>query len=115
MINWIIGVTGWSKAAVLCGVVAACLLAVGVAKCQYDKNLIENHEARVAVEINKKAREADQKAADQRIKDALENEQNRKDYEEVIKGSPDPRVALACERLRRAGWTEDRLPAPCRP
>lgn len=115
MFSKLMELTGWTKPVVICGVVVASLLALGVAKCTYDRNLIANHEAKTEARIQKKAREADQKAADERIENDRENRRIERLYNDAIREGDDPRIALACVRLRRAGYSEDQLPAPCRP
>jgi hypothetical protein len=84
----------------------------------HDARVIDKHDAAVNLETERKARAADAAAADQRVKDAAENADQRESYHEAIEsassGAPsDAAVRLGCERLRRAGKVDPRAAAIC--
>lgn len=88
------------------------LVALGVGKCAYDNSVIDKHEA----EREAAASGAREDAADQRVKDAIDNANSEKELQDVIQNAPGGTLspaahALACERLRRYG----RIPPSCRP
>lgn len=61
-------------------------------------------------------READTAAAEQRVEDALAQQEQEQAYDDAINrphagDSASPRVRLACERLRRAGQDTAAIPA----
>lgn len=63
--------------------------------------------------------EAGERAAEKRLADALAQEKVEEAYEEAIDAAPGGRnspaaIALACQRLRRAGYIDAKLPAECR-
>jgi hypothetical protein len=80
----------------------------------HDARVIDAHEAK----LEARAAPARDQAAQERAQDAIANAQQRETYHDVIASSgpdvpPAPSsLALACERLRRAG---NGLPAACRP
>lgn len=95
------------------GVLAVALvIALGVGKCAYDNSVIEEHEA----QREAAASPARENAADQRVKDTIENANSEKELQDVIQNAPGGSIspaahALACERLRRYG----RIPPACGP
>jgi len=63
--------------------------------------------------------EAGERAAEQRIADALKQQEVDEIYEDAIDAAPGgvnspAAIALACQRLRRAGYSGADLPAKCR-
>lgn len=89
----------------------AILIALGVGKCAYDNSVIDKHE----VKREAAASGAREDAADQRVKDAIDNANSEKELQDVIQNAPGGTLspaahALACERLRRYG----RIPPSCR-
>lgn len=87
-------------------------LVLSLGKCAYDASVIEQHEQEQEV----KAGQAREKAADQRVEDAIKNAQSEEELQDVIEAAPGGELspaarALACERLRRVG----RIPPACRP
>jgi hypothetical protein len=94
----------------------AILLLLGIGKVVYDKNLIDKYVLKEQVELEKGARKADAKASNRRLRDTLEIEKIKRDYNEAIDSAessvPAPSsVALNCERLLRAGYKLSELPA----
>lgn len=90
----------------------ALIVALGVGKCAYDNSVIEDHE----VKREAAASGAREDAADQRVKDALDNANSEKELQDVIQNAPGGTLspaahALACERLHRYG----RIPPSCGP
>lgn len=73
------------------------------------------------IAVNKeieKARKEGEKAAEARLADERRQLEVERKYEEVIAAAPGGRnspasVALACQRLRRAGYSGADLPAEC--
>jgi hypothetical protein len=57
---------GIAKALGIGSAILLLLAVLGVAKCTYDRNLIENHDARQAAETTKADRQADTNAGEQR-------------------------------------------------
>jgi hypothetical protein len=101
----------FAKAAVIAALVFGTLTMLGVAKCTYDRNVIEKHEAR----IQNRARPATDKAADERARDTIQNARNEQERHDVIAAQPDQPIAptsraLACKRLSDAG----KHPPACR-
>lgn len=104
------------KTAKVLGFITLGLLLIAVlslGKCAYDASVIEQHETEREV----KAGAAREEAADQRLRDQINNARDEKELHDVIEAAPEggevsPAArALACERLRRIG----RIPAACRP
>lgn len=95
------------------GVLAVLLvILLGVGKCAYDASVIEDHETKREIA----ASGAREDAADQRVRDAIDNANSEKELQDVIQNAPGGTLspaahALACERLRRYG----RIPPSCRP
>jgi hypothetical protein len=98
-------------------VVVIALLAFGtltllsIAKCAYDRNIIEQHEAK----IQERAKPATDKAAEERARDTIAQAQNEQEAHNAVHSVPDaapagPSHALACQRLHKLG----RNPAACR-
>lgn len=101
----------FAKVAVIATLVALLIVGLGVAKCAYDKSVIEDHEAKIA----RRAAPATDKAADERANDIIKQSQNEKEAHDAIQAQPDQPIsptsrALACKRLRDAG----RNPPACR-
>lgn len=91
----------------------AIIALLSVLKGCYDASVRKDYRA----EVEAKAGQAREEAADQRVKDALTNTANEKDLHHAIDTAPkggelSPAAhALACERLRKLG----RSPAACGP
>lgn len=95
-------------------IAAVALLIVGFIAWDWwdDRQAVEQ----AAVEREIAAGEQREVAADERVKDALDNAEQEEDYREAIETAPGGKLspaahALACERLRRIG----RIPPACRP
>ena len=115
---------GMGKAAKLVRIMGALLIVVGLCLASYcqgrsdgkNKVLLADEKAKSA--LYKKAHAAGEKAAEQRLADERRQLEAEKKYEEVITSAPGGRnspaaTALACERLRRAGYSGSDLPAEC--
>lgn len=106
-------IAGWSILAVL--VIAL----LGVGKCSYDRAVVDGYLKDANREAEAEARKADNKAADTRLEDDRQARELEEDYAAAIRhaedlGAPAPAaVALACERLRKAGRDTGSIPA-CR-
>lgn len=96
---------------VILGVAILALLAM--AKCAYDRSIINDHDAKREAAASG-ARET---SANERVKDAVADSQNEKEAHDAITSAPtggslSPAAhALSCKRLRDAG----RIPPACRP
>ncbi len=96
----------------LCTVISAFALL----KSCYDNSVIENHDAEISAETQRKAREADANAALQRKVDEARISEQEKDMHDAVAKTPDTmpdaaRVALGCARLRNAGKDVSRIAA----
>lgn len=106
--------------------VAALALILGAVSCirrdaaRDERVRQEQINERAKAEADRRNAAAREKAETRRQDDARAVDQAQKGRDDAIRsddpGAPaDPRVRLACERLRRAGTAADRLPEPCRP
>lgn len=100
----------FAKYAVIAAMVFGTLTILGVAKCTYDRNVIEKHDAK----IQERAKPATDKAADERAKDTIAQAKNEEEAHNAVHSVPDaapagPSHALACQRLRKRGHA----PASC--
>lgn len=98
------------------GAILAALALLGLLKGCYDRSVIREHDTEVNLAAEKGAREADTKAADQRLKDAATNLEQERALNDAIDnpktGDPaDPGVRLACEQLRQSGQDTTTIPA----
>ena len=90
----------------------AVLALLWLVRAFYDRSVIERH----AAEVEAKASDLRERAADERVNDAATNAASEKGLNDAINKAPatgtvSPAAhALACERLRRIG----REPASCR-
>ena len=89
-------------------VILAVLALLGVGKCTYDANVIENHEAKTSAKLERTGRKADASAA-QRAEARRRVEANaRKEFDNATAGIPDhglsdrQRIDL-CNELRDGG------------
>ena len=101
----------FAKFAVIAALVTLLIVGFGVAKCAYDRSVIDKHEQK----IERRARPATDKAADERANDAISNAKREEELHDVIAAQPDQPIAptsraLSCQRLRNAG----RNPPSCR-
>lgn len=76
------------------------------------KDAVSDHQTKV----EQRARPANDKAANERAKDAIDNAKSEQEMKDAIQAQPDQPIApttrsLSCERLRRRG----NPPAECRP
>ncbi len=98
---------------VLIGVLWSCV-------AKRDREMIEraNDEANVAAA--KVQAETREQAAEERVADDRASRQTEKELTDAVAPVPDSapdaaRIALGCQRLRRAGARDAGLPGPCRP
>jgi hypothetical protein len=101
----------FAKVAVIAALVFGTLTLLGIAKCTYDRNVIEKHEAK----IQERAKPATDKAAEERARDTIAQAKNEEEAHNAVHSVPDaipagPSHALACQRLHKLG----RNPAACR-
>ena len=116
----ILGTLTGAKSAIITGVVCVAIC-LPLGYCEGYKAADAKAQAQIALanaEAVKKAKDADEVAAVERVSDALENAKAEQELTDAIVETPDTvpdavRVQLGCERLRRAGVSD--LPAPCRP
>lgn len=102
-------------------VLAAILLAIGLffgAKALYDHSVIAKHDLKVEAQQAKDDKKADNKAADQRVKDVTRLEQEQKELEHVLvthnATADDRRRAFyRCLRLQQAARTDGKQPPTC--
>lgn len=106
----------WASIAVLL------LMLLGIAKCSYDARVVARHDARIdaksrhidAANANAHAAAVTERAADNAAIEII-----RKEQANAIRKAPDSapgaaHIALNCQRLWRAGYRQDQLPAVCR-
>ena len=115
---------GMGMAAKAVRIMGALLIVIGLCAASYcqgradGKNKVLLADEKAKVELYKKGMAAGEKAAEQRLADERRQLEAEKKYEEVIASAPGGRnspaaTALACERLRRAGYGGADLPAEC--
>lgn len=86
------------------GLVLLIFSLIGGAVACVRRDAVSDHEAK----IERRAKPATDKAADERAKDAIENHKQQEERRDVIEAQPDQPIAptshaLACKRLRDAG------------
>lgn len=106
----------WERPLKIAAIVLSVLVLCFAVKTCYDRNLIKQHDAAVEVTAQKEARKADNKAANQRVKDIIKQKEKEDAYTKVIEQEedvfpPPSTVAFNCERLRRAGKDTSSIPA----
>jgi hypothetical protein len=100
----------WMSIALL---ILAAVIGFSIWLSSVKREAVDDHTAQVEA----RAGEARETAAETRAEDALKNYQNEEDLHEAIDSAPDgsqlsaPARALSCERLRKLG----RVPPACRP
>ena len=110
----------WQKIAAACLIVG---LLLALSYCQGRSDGSAAMQAKIATAQAKQAernRIAQEKAAEQRQRDALANAKTMEERNALIAAAPGGVVspadrALACDRLMRAGYTGPDLPVSCRP
>jgi hypothetical protein len=85
----------------------------------HDRNVVKTHDATVNAKVIAKTTPANARAADQRSIDTIALAQHEKEAHDAIHSVPDaapaaPTVRLGCQRLRRQGTPDAKLPAVCR-
>lgn len=108
------------KAAGTAGAIVALMAVLALAKCSYDRSLIQKHEATQAAKIAPVIRAADEHAAGSRITDLKRNLTDEAAERAAVAPLPDAGLsdrqrARACAILVRQRTPADRLPAACRP
>lgn len=102
----------FAKPAAIGSAILLLIALLSIGKCVYDRHVVATYVDKVQV----KASHATDKAADQRAKDTIRNDQNEKELHDAINaapgGTPSPAAhALSCKRLHKIG----RYPASCGP
>lgn len=96
-------------------VVVAALALLGIGKCTYDGNVIEDHEATTSAKLERSGRQADASAAQRAEARRRAEAQARKDFDNATAGVPDnglsdrQRIDL-CRELREAGTDTALIP-----
>ena len=98
---------------------AALLLLAGLlwaAIAYHDRNVIKVHDATANAQVVAKTSPANDKAADQRAADTINNNRTAQETKDAIHAAPDSTpsassVALGCQRLRRQGKSLAGIPA----
>jgi hypothetical protein len=94
----------------------AVAILLGVAKCTYDRNLIDRHDAEVTGKTLRTDAKAKEDASERRAADTIANDTAEKERnDEIAKAAPgrpsDAAVRLGCQRLRQAGKDTSRIAA----
>ena len=107
----------FAKPALIAALVAVLILAIGVAKCSYDRSVIAGHAARADAATAKADRKADDTAAVQRRADDSRLSSETTALEKVRIDAPDPvarRLARhRCLRLQQSARAAHREPPAC--
>lgn len=106
----------FAKVAVIAAFVTLLIVGLGVAKCAYDKSVIERHEQKAQLEQAKRERKADANLEKQKDRDAAASEQRKKEIDDATRNIPDQapsarQRARACVELQREA-EERRQPVP---
>jgi len=85
----------------------------------HDHNVVKTHDATVNAKVIAKTTPANDRAADQRSIDSINITKQEQEAHNAIHSVPDaapaaPTVRLGCQRLRRQGTPDAKLPAVCR-
>lgn len=124
MIGWIaarllsVGVPErFKKAAAWFILVLVIVLALVIAKRIYDRNVIEDHTAKVDLTREKEDRKADNAAAEQRREDDARIVQEKQELKDVVNANPDPAIRkrefYRCIRLQQAARANGLEPPAC--
>lgn len=109
----------FAHAAGIAGLVALLALLLPLAKCAYDRNVIDEHEAKQEAKLAPVIRQADANAADARLSDLKRNQADENAERAAVQPLPDARLsdrqrARACAILRRqAAERGHESPAGC--
>lgn len=106
----------FAKPLIIGAAVVLVVLALGVAKCRYDANLIRNDRLQENTKTLERKVDADSNASEQRRDDDATIARQEKELHDAVAKVPDSapdatRIALGCERLRRAGTDTSGIPA----
>lgn len=116
-ISFLMRVTGLSKVLVTGGLIAALILALGLAKCAYDRSIISNHDAKVEAAAARADQRADTRAADQRRADDARLTTEAQELGRATENAPsDEARRLArhrCLRLQQAARRDGKLSPAC--
>lgn len=111
----------FAKAATIAILMTIVIVGLGIAKCSYDRSIIQADRERAAVKDLKSARKADDKAAIRRAADQSRNAQEEREVRNAIEAQPHgditPRqraraCVILCQQHRATG---NRVPASCGP
>ncbi|MGJ0508946.1 MAG: hypothetical protein ACR652_17820 [Methylocystis sp.] len=108
----------FAKFAVIAALVMLLIVGLGVAKCTYDRSVINAHDAKRDAATAKADRKADEHAAVQRRTDdarlATETQEVKDAVEEAKRTGADPRAAYyACVRLQQSARARLQPPPDC--
>lgn len=78
------------KAVAWLAIIIALAVLLGIAKCSYDRSIIDAHEAETAAKVEHKAREGDQAARGAADEIRTETEKSNDDARNAAAGSDDP-------------------------
>lgn len=117
------GMTGAQKALRIVSFLLIFVALLGLSYCQGrtdGKNVVKLADEKARNAQLRKAFVAGERAAETRLADQIRQSKVEKEYESAIASAPGganspASVALACQRLRRAGYSGADLPAKCRP
>jgi hypothetical protein len=116
VIALIMRLTGASKLVAVIGLVVALFCVMGLAKCAYDRSIIDAHDAKVTAKTLKTDSAAKEAAAMERAADTAKINQIEKDRNDEIRKAPDSKPSAArnrlnCARMAKSGM---KLPATCK-
>ena len=102
---------GYARMLIYAFLIILLIVGLGIAKCSYDKSVVDKHEA----QLQQQAKKATDQAATERAADTVTNSKNEEEAHNAIHSVPDapssaPSHALACKRLSNVG----KHPASCR-
>lgn len=115
----IAGRLGIKRGLVIAIVVALVVVAAGVAKCSYDRSVVDDYVAGANNRTLGKVITANDVAAGEDMTDAATIAEKKKGFDDAIHNPlpgdhVDPRIRHACQQLRAQGSREADLPASCR-
>lgn len=107
-----------NKWLIVAGAVILLVIFSVVLKSCYDKDVIDDHVTKQNEKVLEKTVKSNDKAAEQRAKDAVKNQRDEEEKLDAIAkesdGAPsDASIALSCVRLRNAGYDTSGISA-CR-
>lgn len=106
----------WTKVVIVAAAVIFLVLSSVVLKSCYDNSVIDHHVTKQNEKVLEKTQESNDRAADQRVKDSIQNQQKEEEKLDAIaketdSAPSDASIALSCIRLRDAGRDTSSIPA----